>query len=148
MKDERIEQAKHKIRSEISVIIFIGVVISFVIKTLVLDMSLRECITEYVIMIFYPLYQFIRMHTLKISLYNKRGSIESRNSLVRAVVMLLITFALGLYGLMKQPVGIDWQGPLSFFVLFAVLFFALYFLTNKFNQNKAHKYELEFDEDQ
>lgn len=79
MKDERIEQAKNKIRSEMTVIIICGVAISFLVKTLVFNMNIRECITEYLILILSPLYQFIRMHMMRVSIYSKQGDKKSDN---------------------------------------------------------------------
>ncbi|AFM00370.1 MULTISPECIES: DUF6773 family protein [Desulfitobacterium] len=147
MKDERIEQVQQKVRSEIAVIILIGVALSFIVKTFIYNMGLKECMTEYLILIFFPLYQFIRLHTLKVGIYSQRGSKESRNNLVMVSAMLFVTFALSIYGLFQRsPIG-DWQGPLTFLALFMVLFLAVYFITNRYNQHKAHKYEMEFDDD-
>ncbi|MDR3601843.1 MAG: hypothetical protein P4L49_15385, partial [Desulfosporosinus sp.] len=73
MKDERIEQAKLKIRSEMAIIILYGVAVSFLVKTLVFKMSLQESLIEYLIMIFFPIYQFIRLHMLKVSSYSEHG---------------------------------------------------------------------------
>lgn len=147
MKDERIEQARNKIRSELAVIVYIAIALSFLVKTLAFDMSLTECITEYLILIFFPLYQFIRMHTMKISLYNRPGSKQSRHSLLMAAAILLITFASSFYGMTKRTAVVNWPEPLLFLALFVVLFFAVYFIANRYNQHKAHKYEAEFDDD-
>ena len=81
LKDERIEQGKNKIWSELAIIMYLGVALSFSVKILVFKMDLMECITEYLILIFTPLYQFIRMHMMKISIYSERGNKQSIKNL-------------------------------------------------------------------
>ncbi|WP_041274418.1 DUF6773 family protein [Desulforamulus reducens] len=136
MKDERIEQAKNKIRSEMALVVFIGVVVSFLVKTLVYKMTLQECITEYVIMIFFPAYQFIRMHMMKISIYSQRGNKQSVKNLLIIIAVLVVASAV--YGGKSAVSGI---------FTFLALFIAIFFITNKYNQYAGHKFEEEFDDD-
>ena len=51
LKDERVEQAKSKIYSELMLIIFYIVVASFCVKALYFHMDLKQCATEYIILI-------------------------------------------------------------------------------------------------
>lgn len=60
LKDERVEQAKSKIYSELMLIIFYIVVASFCVKALYFHMDLKQCATEYIILILTPIYQAIR----------------------------------------------------------------------------------------
>lgn len=146
MKDERIEQAKNKIRSEMAIIILYGVAISFLVKTLVYGMSLQECITEYLILIFFPLYQFIRMHTMKISIYSEHGNKRSMKNLLIAIVILGVASAVFIFNSMNKSVVYHWQSPVVFLFVFVALFVAIFLTANKFNQRRAHKYENEFDD--
>ena len=54
LKDERVEQAKSKIYSELMLIIFYIVVASFCVKALYFHMDLKQCATEYIILILTP----------------------------------------------------------------------------------------------
>lgn len=147
MKDERIEQAKNKIRSEMAVIIFIGSLVSFLIKTWVFDMDMQAYITEYVIMIFFPLYQFIRMNMMKISIYSERGNKQSFRNLVITIALLAAASAVPIFNSVTKSEVNLWQNPAVRMVTFLVLFTALVLIANKYNQHRAHKYEKELDDD-
>lgn len=67
-KDERIEQAKQKIGSEMMQLTFYGVVISFLVKVLYFHYGLEQCILECFIIFFIPFYQIIRCHQLGVVL--------------------------------------------------------------------------------
>ena len=54
MKDERIIQAVHKVRSELAVITLVLILGSLLIKTLIFDLSFGECLIEYIIIILFP----------------------------------------------------------------------------------------------
>ncbi|AET69599.1 hypothetical protein Desor_4163 [Desulfosporosinus orientis DSM 765] len=147
MKDERIQQALNKIRSEMVIIILFGVALSFLVKTLVFDMTLQECITEYLIMIFCPIYQLIRMHMMKMSIYSEKGNKQSLKNMIIVLVIFLIMFALAVIKKMKESAVYDWQNSIIFVVLFIILFTAIFIITNKFNRHRGHVYEKEFDDD-
>jgi len=84
---------------------------------------------------------------MKISLYPKKGSKESRNALLGSVSVLLITLALSLFGIwMKKPAGGNLQGSLMSLFSFAALFLAFFFFVNAYNQRRARKYEMEYDD--
>lgn len=147
MKDERIEQAKNKIWSELGIIIFLGAALSFLVKILVFNMGLQECITEYLILIFTPLYQFIRMHMMKISIYSERGNKQLVKNLIIAIAIFLIASAVSIFKKMKESAVYEWQSHAVSLFIFVVLFVAIFFSSNKFNQHRGHKYEEEFDDD-
>lgn len=147
MKDERIEQAKNKIRSEMAIITFIGVVISFLIKTLVFNMDLQECITEYVIMVFFPLYQFIRIHMMKISIYSERGNKQTVKNLIITIAIIVVASAVSIFDSITKSAAYLWQNAAARIIIFLVLFVAIFFIVNKYNQYRGHKYEKEFDDD-
>lgn len=147
MKDERIEQAKNKIWSELAIIMFVGVALSFSIKILVFKMDLMECITEYLILIFTPLYQFIRMHMMKISIYSERGNKQSIKNLLIVITIFLVASAMSLFEKIKDSPVYNWQNPVVFLFVFLVLFIAIFLVTNKYNHQRRQKYEREFDDD-
>ncbi|WP_407310361.1 DUF6773 family protein [Desulfosporosinus sp. SB140] len=147
MRDERIEQAKNKIQGEMAIIILFGIAISFSIKTLVFKMNLKECLTEYLILILAPLYQLTRMHMLKISGYNERGNRQSVKKLFIAIAIFLGASAVSMFNLTKESTVYVWQSSVPFLCVFLVLFVVIFLITNKFNQYRGHKYEKEFDDD-
>lgn len=147
MKDERIEQAKNKIRSEMATIILYGVAISFVVKTLVFHMTLQESITEYLILIFSPLYQFIRMHMMKISIYSERRNKYSMKNLLITITILVVASAVYILNSLKNSAVYDWRSPVIFLFIFIILFATIFFIANKYNLDRGHKYEKEFDDE-
>jgi len=147
MKDERIEQAKTKIKSEVAIIIYFGVAVSFLIKTLVFKMDMQAYLTEYLILIFIPLYQFIRMHMMKVSIYSERGNKQSIKNLLIAIVILVIASAALIFNTMKKSAVYELKSSVVFLFIFLVLFVAIFFITNKFNQHRVYKYEKEFDDE-
>ena len=147
MKDERIEQAKNKIWSELAIIMYLGVALSFSVKILVFKMDLMECITEYLILIVTPLYQFIRMHMMKISIYSERGNKQSIKNILIAISIFLIASAMSLFNKMKDLPVYNWKNPVVFLYIFSILFIAIFFMTKKFNKQRGQKYEREFDDD-
>lgn len=147
MTDERIEQVKNKIRSEMAIILFIGVVISFLVKTWVYNMDLKECITEYIIIIFFPLYQFIRMHMMKISIYSERGNKQSVKNLIITIALLVIVSALIIFNSITKSGVYHWQTAATNIFSFLVIFAIVFFVANKYNRHRGHKYENEFDDD-
>ncbi len=147
MKDERIEQAKLKIRSEMAIIILYGAALSFLVKTLVFNISLQESMTEYFILIFFPLYQFVRMHMLKVSIHSEGGKKSSIKNLLIVIGVLVIASMVLILNSIKKSTMYDWHSPVVFLVIFIVLFLVLFLLTHKYNQYRSHKYEEEFDDD-
>lgn len=143
MKDERIQQAINKIRSEMAIIILFGVAFSFLVKTLVFNMGLKECITEYLIMILSPLYQLVRMHMMKISIYSERGNKQSIKTMLIAISIFLVASAMSLLNKMKESAVYNWRNPVVFLFIFLVLFIAIFLMTNKFNQQRGLEYEKE-----
>lgn len=147
MKDERIEQAKLKIRSEMAIIILYGAALSFLVKTLVFNLSLQESMTEYVILIFFPLYQFIRMHMLKVSINSAGGKKSSVKNLLIVIGVLMLASMVIIFNSIKKSPLYDWHSPVVSLGMFIVLFLAMFFLTYKYNLYRSRKYEEEFDDD-
>ena len=88
LKDERVEQAKSKIYSELMLIIFYIVVASFCVKALYFHMDLKQCATEYIILILTPIYQAIRSRQMGVVLSTK----SSRKALLptAAIIILMV----------------------------------------------------------
>ncbi|MGC7870713.1 DUF6773 family protein [Desulfosporosinus sp. SYSU MS00001] len=148
MRDERIEQAKNKIRSELAVIIYVGIAISFAVKTLLFKMNLQECLTEYLILIFFPVYELIRMNMMKVSIYSVYP--KYRHKQLKTLIMLVMAFfvvaAVSVFSSTKQLTVNLSQSSIVFLLIFSVLFIGGFFLATKYHQSRAYKYEKEFDD--
>lgn len=144
MKDERIEQAKNKIKSEVTEIIFFIVMISLLIKIIFLDLDFKDCITEYIIIVIIPVYQLIRMHMLKISIYQEKK--QSLKNIIIIMAILIVTSALMIYKNYKTDVNYDWIKSARSILIFVVLYILLYFVTNRYNKYRGNKYEREYDD--
>ncbi len=88
LKDERVEQAKNKIYSELMLIIFYMVVLSFLVKAVYFNMNLEQCATEYIIMILCPLYQAIRSRQLGVVLTEQKPS--WKKEVIPGIIILLV----------------------------------------------------------
>ncbi|WP_088189607.1 DUF6773 family protein [Desulfosporosinus sp. FKA] len=150
MKDERIEQAKNKIRSEIAVIIYVGIAISFAVKTLLFKMNLQECMTEYLILIFFPVYEVIRMNMMKVSIYsvNPKYRHKQLKTLSVFVILFFVVAAVSVFSSTKGSTVNLSQSSIVFLVIFIVLFIGVFFLATKYHQSRAYKYEKEFDDNE
>ena len=68
IKDERLMQAKTKIHSELFIITYYAVLISFVVKSLVLQMDLSQCLLEFILLVGTPVYQSVRSRQMGVVL--------------------------------------------------------------------------------
>jgi len=130
-----------------AIIIFVGVIVSFLVKTWVFNMDLQESITEYVIMIFFPLYQFIRMPMMKISIYSERGNKQSVKNLIITIAVLVVASAVFIFHSMTESAVYVGQNSVASILTFLVLFVAIFFITNTYNHYRGIKYEKEYDDD-
>ncbi len=140
-KDERIEQAKQKIGSEMMQLVFYGVVISFLAKTLFLHYELKQCLLEFLILVLVPIYQAIRCRQLGIvlSAFAKPTLKNSMPSIIAGV------FVLGVYFLditqEKDKIAAI-TGIITFCITFIVARFGFYHLEKR----RKEKLEKEYDE--
>lgn len=147
MHDERIEQAKHQIRSEIALIILFGATISFLIKALAFHMGLKEYLTEYLILIFFPLYQFVRMQTLKISVPTVNTPKQAVKALLTALAIPLVASVIYIGGTQNNSATTNLGGSITYLFLFFLFFIVIFLTANWYSHKKAYQYEMEFDDD-
>lgn len=145
MKDERIEQATNKIKSELALLMYGIVIISFLLKLWIYNMDLSRCLTEYIIMIITPLYQFIRARSMEVSLHDKKGFNQSFRVVVITFVVIIAIFGAFIYKSITQN-NFDWKNA-AFILIFIVLFVFILFRVNKSEQKQVKKYENQFDDD-
>ncbi|MBR6652688.1 MAG: hypothetical protein IKL30_05935, partial [Anaerotignum sp.] len=85
MVDERVLQARQQIGSEMMQLMYYFIVISFCIKSLYFGMGLQECMTEFIVLIFAPIYQAYRSRKLGVVLGNYRKASKASNIISIAV---------------------------------------------------------------
>lgn len=143
IKDERVEQAKHKIYSELMHIIFYIVVISFMVKALYFNMDLKQCATEYIIMILCPLYQAFRSHQMGVVLSTK----ASRKALLPTAAILIIMVVLIWLRTGGAPSNTSIVFVLIYLGIFALLFLLIQGLYVHMERKRAEKLEHQYDDE-
>lgn len=143
MVDERLKSDLNKIRNEMLIIIYYIIAISFVAKTLFMGADLKNTITEFVILIFVPVYQFIRASRLKISMMDfypgKRK--YARSTAIALIIASIVYLVVLLTGKNYETVP-----ALINLVFFIAAFVAVRMLSLKFYKKQKEKNEKEFDE--
>ncbi len=140
-KDERIEQAKQKIGSEMMQLVFYGVVISFLVKVLFLHYGLEQCILEFLILVLVPIYQAIRCRQLGIVL-----SAFAKPTLKNSIPSIIAgAFVLGFYFLAASQEK-DKIAAITGIIAFCVAFITARFGFYHLEKRRKEKLEKEYDE--
>lgn len=143
LKDERVEQAKSKIYSELMLIIFYIVVASFCVKALYFHMDLKQCATEYIILILTPIYQAIRSRQMGVVLSTK----SSRKALLpTAAIIILMVVLLWMSNKGVPSTARTISAALSLAV-FAVLFLVVQGIFIHLERKRAEKLEHQYDDE-
>ena len=79
--DERTRELRNKIGNEAFIIIYYAVIISFLIKVLFFGKGMEDCIVEYGIIIFVPIYYFIRTRQLEVSLFGNGNKTRNKGEI-------------------------------------------------------------------
>lgn len=153
MKDERVIQGYQKIRSEMFLIVYYMTIVSFLIKILFLEQSMLDCLTEYVIVILAPIYQFIRSRTLQIGYYTEEYKKIGKQELIGGIVVMVAALVIsGIYMQKRQAAGNIVKADeiiayiLSFCTAFIIIRVFVVKLEGKHNRKLAEEYDEE-DED-
>ena len=140
--DERVLQARRQIGSEMMQIVFYLIVISFCVKVVYFGMELRECITEYVIMIGVPIYQTIRSRQLGVVLGNYKKA-----SKISTIISVAVGLGVLLFCLCRSASGITTTEGIISIVSFAAAFSVARFGFAHIEAARARKLEKEYDEE-
>ena len=138
LKDERVEQAKSKIYSELMLIIFYIVVASFCVKALYFHMDLKQCATEYIILILTPIYQAIRSRQTEVVLGTGKDSRK------RATPLLLLLLLVPFFLRRSEIANGDFSALLPP-VVFVLLFLAIQYLFSHAEKKRAENLEKRYD---
>ena len=115
-------------------------------KILIFNMNLEQCITEYLVIIFAPIYQFIRMNMMKISLYGDYEKKKLLKNLFITILILLIVSGIFIFQSIKKSSDFSWQGRSINIFVYIVLYMVIFFIFIKYNKHRYKKYEKEFDD--
>ena len=144
-KDERVEQTKHKIRAELMLIIYYIVLISFMAKALYFHMDLKQCMTEYIILILAPLYQTFRSRQLGVVL-NGNGPKSWKVHIPLMLVCILMVLFLWLQNDSVPAEARNFSALLSLGIFVAV-FLTIHFIFLRLEEKRAKKLERKFDDE-
>ena len=143
LKDERVEQAKSKIYSELMLIIFYIVVASFCVKALYFHMDLKQCATEYIIMILTPIYQAIRSRQMGVVLSTK----SSRKALLPTAAIIILMVVLLWMSNKGVPSTARTISAVLSLAVFAVLFLVVQGIFIHLERKRAEKLEHQYDDE-
>mgnify|MGYP000524344263 FL=1 len=141
LKDERVEQAKSKIYSELMLIIFYIVVASFCVKALYFHMDLKQCATEYIILILTPIYQAIRSRQMGVVLSTK----SSRKALLPTAAIIILMVVLLWMSNKGVPSTARTISAVLSLAVFAVLFLVVQGIFIHLERKRAEKLEHQYD---
>lgn len=143
LKDERVEQAKSKIYSELMLIIFYVVVASFCVKALYFHMDLKQCATEYIILILTPIYQAIRSRQMGVVLSTK----SSRKALLPTAAIIILMVVLLWMSNKGVPSTARTISAVLSLAVFAVLFLVVQGIFIHLERKRAEKLEHQYDDE-
>ena len=143
LKDERVEQAKSKIYSELMLIIFYIVVASFCVKALYFHMDLKQCATEYIILILTPIYQAIRSRQMGVVLSTK----SSRKALLPTAAIIILMVVLLWMSNKGVPSTARTISAVLSLAVFAVLFLVVQGIFIHLERKRAEKLQHQYDDE-
>ena len=128
MKDEKIINGINKVRAEFSLIVYYGVILSI--------------LTEYIIVVAFPIYQLIRTAMLKINMWNSEKGRKKSTQWIYAIVVIAFV-SLGYLYVWHTKKNFGVESGLNY-LLFIGCFAIVYFITGKYRKHLEKKYEDEF----
>lgn len=143
MVDERLRQGYNKIRSEFSMIIYYAAIISFIVKTTIWGMVIKDTVFEFAVILFFPIYLFIRTRQLGLEIpFSKKRTTKS-GIIINAVVCA----AVGAVVFFMNKGSIDIKEVAVFLVAYVATFCTIRIGLINIEKKRAEKMEKEFDED-
>lgn len=149
IKDERVEQAKHKIHAELMQISYLIIVVSFCVKSIYFNMNLRQCATEFLILILAPLYQSIRSRQMDVVFGDVKTAWWRQMLPVLVVVVFLFGLVTARSYMNGKPawVSANLSAGFLFLLIYLVIFAAVRFLAVRAERRRANRLEHQYDEE-
>ena len=143
MVDERLRQGYNKIRSEFSMIIYYAAIISFIVKTTIWGMAIKDTFFEFAVILLFPIYQLIRTRQLGLEIpFSKK-----RNTKSRIVIIAVICAIVGAVAFFMNKDSIDIKEAAVFLAAYVAAFCTIRIGFIKIEKKRAEKMEKEFDDD-
>lgn len=139
--DERIKGEYRKIYSELLSIIMVFAACSLLVKFNLYDMELRACLTEFIILIFAPLYMAVRQYMLGLNPQEAAPKKKRRTQFLTAIFFAAAGFLLSAF-FKEGRLGEDsFLYILSFIATFTFVYYVSWKLSAYFADRKSKKYE-------
>ena len=143
MVDERLRQGYNKIRSEFSMIIYYAAIISFIVKTTIWGMAIKDTVFEFAVILLFPIYLFIRTRQLGLEIpFSKKRTTKSG-----IIIMAVVCAAVGAVVFFMNKGSIDIKEVAVFLVAYVAAFSTIRIGLIKIEKKRAEKMEKEFDDD-
>lgn len=143
MVDERLRQGYNKIRSEFSMIIYYAAIISFIVKTTIWGMAIKDTFFEFAVILLFPIYLFIRTRQLGLEIpFSKKRTTKSG-----IIIMAVVCAAVGAVVFFMNKGSIDIKEVAVFLVAYVAAFSTIRIGLIKIEKKRAEKMEKEFDDD-
>lgn len=143
MVDERLRQGYNKIRSEFSMIIYYAAIISFIVKTTIWGMVIKDTVFEFAVILLFPIYLFIRTRQLGLEIpFSKK-----RNTKLRIIVNAVVCAEVGAVVFFMNKGSIDIKEVAVFLVAYVAAFCTIRIGFIKIEKKRVEKMEKEFDDD-
>lgn len=142
-RDERVEQAKNKIWAEMMQILYLLALLSFVLKIMLFHQSLSDCVLEYLILIFTPVYQFVRARQLGVVLSSIPHPRTKRLVVSLVSGILVLGLCLTLTDATERP-----GESIIALVVYAVVFLLVYVGMYRLEKRRKEKLEQKYDEEE
>lgn len=139
--DERIKGEYRKIYSELLSMIMVFTAVSLLVKFNLYDMELRECLTEFIILIFAPLYMVVRQFMMGLNPQETTSKKKKRIQFFVALFFASAGFLVSTFykeGRLKEDTLFY---ILSFIATFTFVYYVSWKLSAYFAGRKAKKYE-------
>ncbi|MCJ7855799.1 hypothetical protein MUJ63_05710 [Lachnospiraceae bacterium NSJ-143] len=148
MLDERIKHGYYKIRNEAALIIYFAAVASFLIKTLILGYSFNQVVFEFIVMIFFPVYQTIRAHQMGLEINMEK---DGRNLVLRNILLALFCGIVCIAYLYFKTGEQGWTyndiiEKVGFLISYVAAFSMIRILFLKYEKKRAKDLEKKYDD--
>ncbi len=142
--DERNMQLRDKICHELFIWIYYGIVFSFLIKILVFNMQLTDCLVEYVIMVVTPIYYRVRAHQLEIGYEVKKTTVKERTISTLSTIAVACAVYAGIMIGKGKFFSID---MVTYFISFTAVFAGLRYFIFRYDDKRREKLENKYNDD-
>ena len=144
MVDERLRQGYNKIRSEFSMIIYYAAIISFIVKTTIWGMAIKDTFFEFAVILLFPIYLFIRTRQLGLEIpFSKKRTTKS-GIIIMAVICAIVD---AVFLFMNRNSIDSIKEAAVLLAAYVAAFCTIRIWLIKIEKKRAEKMEKEFDDD-